>query len=357
MNNRWKEVFIIIFKKKRDFTISESGTDTVEQVLLGGVNQSILIQAENLDNPVLLFVHGGPCMPVPGVVSRGQDYAIAISTSELIKHFVVVFWDQRAAGKSFHKSIPADSIRVEQYIKDGIELIDILRKRFARDRIFLAGHSWGTVISLSIAANHPEKLHAYVGISQIINWQENDLFCYNWLTEKAETANDTKTLQRLEKLGKPPYVDNVKQWIDFRNVLMKYKSMIYESDTVKHPGLLAGVKIFLNAADYSLLDLYHTFRSAYNLTYTQDLIEDFAKIDFKDINKLNVPVFFLHGKHDLHLDGNPVIAFVENLDAPYGKEFVWYEKSSHMFHPDDTKEMENYLIKTVRDVKMPVSQV
>lgn len=80
--------------KMRDFSIIDTGIDSVEEVTLGTVKQSILIQAYNPTNPVLLFVHGGPCMPIPGVVSRGQDYAIAITTKELVKHFVVVFWDQ-----------------------------------------------------------------------------------------------------------------------------------------------------------------------------------------------------------------------------------------------------------------------
>jgi hypothetical protein len=60
-----------ILRRKRDFFIPASGIDVVEVVRLGGVDQSILIQAVDVMKPVLLFVHGGPCMPVPGVVSRG----------------------------------------------------------------------------------------------------------------------------------------------------------------------------------------------------------------------------------------------------------------------------------------------
>src|ERR1700730_12307496 len=101
------------FRNKRDFSIGENGSDSVEKILLGGTEQAVLIQAENPTNPVLLFVHGGPCMPVPGVVSRGQDYAVSIATRELVKHFVVVFYDQRGNGKSFDKSTPAQSYRVE----------------------------------------------------------------------------------------------------------------------------------------------------------------------------------------------------------------------------------------------------
>jgi pimeloyl-ACP methyl ester carboxylesterase len=293
--------------------------------------------------PVLLFVHGGPCMPVPGVVSRGQDYAVATMTKELVKHFVVVFWDQRGAGKSYQKSAPPETFRVEQFIQDCVELINLLTKRFHQDKVYLAGHSWGSIIGLTVASRAPEKLHGYVGISQILNWPNNDTLCYQWLRTKAENAKDQKTLKKLDELGPPPYLE-LKKWTDFRRPLIKYNSMIYNSDTVKHPGMLASFMIFLISTEYSLKDIFHSFYSSYNLTYTQDLIEDFSKINLDTLKRIEIPIAFLHGAHDFHVDGHPVEKFYQELDAPFGKEMVWYERSSHMFHPEDAREIEEFLI-------------
>jgi pimeloyl-ACP methyl ester carboxylesterase len=332
-----------LLKRKKDFVIPETGLDSVEKVVLGGVEQTVLFQAVDPTKPILLFVHGGPAMPVPGVVSRGQDYAVAIATKELVQHFVVVFWDQRGAGKSYHHSIPSESMRVEQYISDCKELIDYLRTRFDKQKIYLAGHSWGTIIGLSIANRFPNTLHAYVGISQIINWAENDRFCYDWLKAEAEKVNDKKTLKKLKEMGTPPFL-KIKQWMEFRKPLMKYKSMIYESETVKHPGMKAAFNIFWSSSEYSIIDIFNTFSKAYKLTYTQSLIDDFAQIDFYPINRIEIPVYFLHGKHDVHLSGQPVKVFVENLEAPQGKKLIWYEKSSHMFHPDDARAIETFFI-------------
>jgi pimeloyl-ACP methyl ester carboxylesterase len=340
------------FRNKRDFSIGENGIDSVEKILLGGTEQAVLIQAENPTNPVLLFVHGGPCMPVPGVVSRGQDYAVSIATRELVKHFVVVFYDQRGNGKSFDKSTPAQSYRVEQFISDCNELIDVLRDRFQQEKILLAGHSWGTVIGLTVASRFPEKLHAYVGISQILNWSENDMLSYEWVKRKAEEANDQKTLDKLASLGRSPFL-KAKQWTEFRRPLLKYNSMIYQSDTVKHPGMIGGLKLFVNSSQYSLKDIFNNFYHAYQLTYTQSLIEDFAKIELNFLKKLDLPVFFLHGKQDVHVDGKPVEKFVEQLDAPFGKQMVWYQNSGHMFHPEDAKQIEQYIIETVKAKTTP----
>lgn len=333
-----------LFFKKRDFVIPATGIDSLEKVNLGGVDQSILIQAMNPDKPILLFLHGGPCMPVPGVVSRGQDYAIATTTKKLVENFVLVLWDQRGAGKSYHKTIPAESMRVEQFISDCHDLVDYLRDKFIQEKIFLAGHSWGTIIGLSVASRYPDKLHAYIGISQIMNWTENDQLCYDWVKEKAEFASDNKTLKKLTELGKPPYDKSVKKFKDFRGPLMKYKSMIYESETVKHPGMLGGLRLFLHSPDYSLKDMFNTFYSAYHLTYTLALIEDLAEVNLHAIKRIDVPVYFLHGKHDFHVDGRTVAGFFEKVEAPRGKEMIWYENSSHMLHPEDAKKVEEFMI-------------
>lgn len=332
-----------VFGRRRDFVVPATGLDCVEVVMLGGVDQSILIQAEDVTKPVLLFVHGGPCMPVPGVVSRGQDYAVSTMTKELVKHFVVVFWDQRGAGKSYQKSASPESFRVEQFLQDCIELINLLTTRFQQEKLYLAAHSWGTILGLTVASRIPEKLHGYVGISQILNWSENDILCYQWLKSKAEKAKDQKTLKKLNELGLPPYLE-LKKWLDFRRPLIKYNSMIYTSDTVKHPGMLSAFMIFLNSSDYSLKDIFHSFYSSYNLTYTQNFIEDFAKINLDTLKRIEIPVAFLHGVHDFHVEGRPVEKFYQELDAPLGKEMKWYEKSSHMFHPDDAREIEKFLI-------------
>ena len=334
---------MVLLFKKREFRIATSGIDSVEKVRLGGVEQTVLIQAENPTKPVLLFIHGGPCMPVPGVVSRGQDYAVSTTTKELVKHFVVVFYDQRGAGKSYDKNTPAESMRVEQYITDCNELVDVLRSRFNQEKIYVAAHSWGSIIGLNMALRYPEKLHAYFGISQILNWTNNDKLCYDWVVNKAKQANDQKTLKKLYELGQPPYL-KVKQWTEFRRPLIKYNSMVYKSETVKHPGMIGGLKQFFTSSEYSLMDIFHSFYSAYNLTYTQELIEDFAKINLNQLQKVETRIAFLHGTKDAHVEGKPVETFFNNLEAPLGKDMVWYENSSHMFHPEDARKIEKYII-------------
>lgn len=340
-----------LFSMKKDFTIPAGGISEIATVVLGGVPQSVLIQAEKRDNPVLLIVHGGPSMPFPGVGNRSRDYAVATTTKELVKHFVLVFYDQRGTGKSYSPDIPKSSINMEQFISDAEELVDYLRERFHQDKIALAGYSWGSVIGLALASRIPGKLHVYFGLSQIVNWAENDRLNREWAMGEARRRNDRKALRELEELGEPPYVESFKQWGVLRKYLNKYKAMIYTDKDVKHPGMIGGVGILFKSPDYSLKDIFHTFYSGFMLSYTQQMIEDFARIDFvKSAPRLDIPVYFIHGKKDVHVFGEPVRHYVEQLDASRGKRMIWVDKSSHMFHPDDAREIEKIMIEEIHRV-------
>jgi pimeloyl-ACP methyl ester carboxylesterase len=111
---------------KRDFIIPKEGIDIVESIVIGKIKQTILIQSYDSSNPVMLFIHGGPSMPLPGVSSRGKDYTIVSNIKELVKHYTVVFWDQRGTGKSYHEDIPQNTMSFEQFLQDANEMVDYL---------------------------------------------------------------------------------------------------------------------------------------------------------------------------------------------------------------------------------------
>jgi len=269
-----------IFSKGKDFNVSDSGISTVEMIEINGIRQAILIQAERVDNPVLLFFHGGPGMPVPGVSSRSRDYTVATTTKELVKHYVLVFWDQRGTGKSYHPDIPKESMNLKQFVSDAEGVVDYLRKHFNRDKILIAGHSWGSIIGLSLASRIPDKLYSYVGISQIVNWPENDRLSREWALTKARRTRNKKAIKALTQLGEPPYRQSFEQWGVLRKWLMKFNSMIYTDNTVKHPGMKRVILDMLRSPDYSLGDIYNTFYKGFRLSYTQQMIEDFSTVDF-----------------------------------------------------------------------------
>ena len=68
------------------------GIEELKPVKIGGVDQWLHIRGRNRNNPVLLYLHGGPGAPNIGFFDAIQrpweDY------------FTVVQWDQRQTGKS-----------------------------------------------------------------------------------------------------------------------------------------------------------------------------------------------------------------------------------------------------------------
>ena len=137
------------------------GIDRLEQVELGGVRQWISIRAADPHAPVLLFLHGGP-----GSANLAK---LRLQVPQLEKHFVVVTWDQRGAGKSASLGFDYSTLSIEQMVSDAHELVTYLKTRFGVEKIYLMGFSWGTVIGLSLADRYPQDFYAYIAVSQIVD--------------------------------------------------------------------------------------------------------------------------------------------------------------------------------------------
>ena len=337
--------------KKVDFNISEQGINSIEKIMIGGVQQNILIQTEKPGSPVLLFVHGGPSMPVPGVSNRGTDYALVTTTKELIKHFTVVFWDQRGTGKSFSKNIPKETMNLKQFISDAKDVTDYLMERFNQNKIHLAAHSWGSIIALNLAYQFPERYYSYTGFSQITNWVENDKLSYKWLLNQAKKTNNKKALRELLDVGEPPYTKDFKQWSVIRKWQLKNKTMFYDAGDKQSASFISCLKIMLNSPDYSLKDIYNSLVRGFKLSYSEELLHDLNTFDFfTEVPTLQIPVMFIYGSKEKHVLPELFIRYYEKLDAPKGKTLYWSDKSSHVFHLNDAKENEQRLIQYLQGV-------
>lgn len=323
--------------------VSPNGLSAVETLTLGGVRQSILIQAADLTKPVLLVLHGGPAMPFPGVGCRMVDYTACLTTHELMKEYILVFWDQRGIGKSNGPDAQRAPFNREQLVTDCLELIDVLRDRFAQDKIYLAASSWGTLLGIEAAARHPEKLHAYIALSQIVNWAESDKLLCDWALRQAHAQGNRKAIRELTRIGAPPYLDE-KTWPILRNWAVKLGGYAYESATVKGPRLSTAFQTMLTSPDYTLRELLR-FPKSFLRCYNREMIAEFARIDIPAaVSRLQVPVLFIHGRHDQVVHPQLTEAFYDHLQAPEGKAWVWLDNSAHFYHPDDARLVEKLLL-------------
>jgi hypothetical protein len=116
--------------RRNNIKTSANGYCFVETMTIGGFKQSILVQTYNKSKPILLVIHGGPGMPFPGVSCRDVENVSQFTTSKLLENFILIYWDQRATGKSYNGEISKDSMNIKQYILDAGELVDRLREKF-----------------------------------------------------------------------------------------------------------------------------------------------------------------------------------------------------------------------------------
>ena len=84
------------------------------------------------------MLHGGP--------GTGQIGFIRPFQQELEKHFVVVQWDQRGAGLSYSKKIPPQSMNINQFVHDTIEVTQHILKQLNKKQLYLVAHSWGRLL-------------------------------------------------------------------------------------------------------------------------------------------------------------------------------------------------------------------
>jgi pimeloyl-ACP methyl ester carboxylesterase len=295
---------------------SPDGIDSLEKIRLGGVDQWILIRGWNRDNPVLLLMHGGPgfpCMPFAHV------------TSELEKHFVVVHWDQRGAGKSYASSIPTSSMNMKQFVADTLQLTDVLRARFNQPRILLAAHSWGSMIAALAVAQAPERFSAYVAVSQAANAPESERLMYRWALDKATEKGNEKALSDLKQIGTPPY-ERFADYNKMTNWIGRFSGEEHRPITRWRFVLLAFESPFYSWADLVRIPLGARF------SFSRLWREAFYQTDlFKQAPRLDVPVFFFLGRHDHTATASATMAerYFKALDAPRGKRLTWFENSGH----------------------------
>jgi len=282
---------------------------------LNGRKQWISLRGWDKNAPVLLFLAGGP--------GGTQMAAVRHELAELEKHFVVVNWDQPGSGKSYYAE-KTKNITPETYIQDGHALTEYLKERFSQEKIYLVGESWGSALGIFLVDKYPESYHALIGTGQMVDFAETERMDYEKAMEIAQSKGDTAFMEKLTANGKPPYYGKDVTWKSalYLNYLSAYMA---GSPEIHNPGYNTLRDIC--SSEYGLLDKINFFRgivNTYNHVYQQLYTIDMRK----DYTKLDVPVYFFLGRHDVNAPTVLVEEYAQVLDAP-DKGIIWFEHSGH----------------------------
>jgi pimeloyl-ACP methyl ester carboxylesterase len=289
-------------------------------VQLGGDPHAVMIRAADPDDPVLLYLSGGP----------GQsDLALARSLSSgWVDDVLFVGFDQRGNGKSYPAIDPIEEMTLARAVDDVIELAEYLRDRFDEERIYLMGESWGSILGVLAVQRRPDLFHAWIGSGQMVDVVETDQRIYDDLVALAQRTGDGGLADTLKRMGVPPYRDM--PWSNAR-LLFLYE-LLYPpftpSEGYRERGRGAGLDPFgMLGSEYTLVEkagvlrgLIDTFEALYPQLYGLDLRTAVPSLD--------VPVWILDGAAEL--DGRRALAreWYERLEAP-SKRLVTLENAAH----------------------------
>ncbi|WP_311775681.1 alpha/beta fold hydrolase [Enterococcus gilvus] len=293
----------------------ENSIAELRKVQLNGRKEWVSIRGENRNKPLLLFLAGGP--------GGSQLAATRYELAELEKDFVVVNWEQPGSGKSY-SAIPKKQLTPEIYVQDGTALVRSLLKEFRQEKVYLVGESWGSALGIFMAKEQPELYHAFMGTGQMVAFEETEKIDYALAMKLAKENGDQKVVDSLVKNGQPPYYG--KSVTTKSAVYLNYLSQrMARNPEIQNPGFQTIRD--LSAKEYGILDkvnylrgILQTFNQVYPQLYEIDLRKDYAKLD--------IPVYFLLGKHDLNAPRSLAEDYYDKLAAPE-KEIIWFEHSGH----------------------------
>ena len=198
--------------------IPENAISTIATIPIGGIQQSMIIRGEDAAKPVLLVLHGGPGSP--GFILMKN------AGLNLEQEFVVVHWDQRGAGKSYFDDIPVESMTVTQMISDAVEVTEYLRTRFKKDKIYVMGHSWGSLLGSLLVHRHPQHFYSYIGIGQVSRPYHSERLSLEFVRAAAQEAGNESDIFDLNTLTLPDSLDDVQTWMEYsfyqRDFVNKY---------------------------------------------------------------------------------------------------------------------------------------
>jgi len=296
----------------------ENAVASLETVRLGGVDQWILIRGHDVGNPVLIFLHGGPGSP-------GIPYA-RYAMGGLERHFTVVTWDQRGCGKSYYPGFDASTITMGRMLADTRELIQKMRQRFGKEKVYLMGISWGSILGAYTARDHPELLHAFIGIGQPVNMERAVQIAHQAALDEATARNNQEAIDSLSVMQIDPVDWNELGELSYWLELFGFGDL---HDLSLYPVVIDSMRA---APEYTTQNLANddAWRAMYDRSpllsdetwlYTLDL--------FNQLPRLEVPVYFMAGRYDYKTPSSLVAEYENALQAP-AKEVYFFERSAHM---------------------------
>jgi pimeloyl-ACP methyl ester carboxylesterase len=293
------------------------GINEAGYIKIGGIDQWVQIRGEDRNNPVLLYLNGGPGFTTIGGTYWYRDWE---------RYYTMVMWDQRGEGKTFDRSGASvrDTMTISSFTRDGIELAEYLTRHLHKNRIILLGHSWGSMLGVHIVLARPDLFAVYVGTGQLVSEKQMAQYSYPLLVARAHSLGNTLAEQQLLAAGPPPYPPDVRKWIPLETWAQALDPPSLEESRPSPSQIWLIARGFFGphemapgvtpAVQFSMSTLW------------PDMIQD----DLTSLGlRFEVPVVFIQGTEDITTVTALAKRYFDRIDAPT-KRFITLAGAGHL---------------------------
>ena len=311
----------------------DGGINEARYIDVNGTKQWISIYGENKDNPVLLYLHGGP-----GSSTSAYDYAFTRKWADI---YTVVTWDQRNCGKSYDESQNNVALTYELMLNDGKLVTEYILNYLGKEQLTLLGHSWGTYLGGNLALLYPEYYDCYIGTGQMVDMHQNELAFYE--IAKCWVGNDPEGLELLEKLSPDRFTE---EHFYSRNLLMQkygYDMMVDGMD-------YNIVTTIIFNPYYSLTDWVDFLQVDYSVYMNFLMSDEFEKFSLIDKLEYKVPYYNINGDRDYQTNYEQAQDYFDEITAPYKKIYIM-KNTTHGLLESKSEEFSELLHDIAREQK------
>jgi pimeloyl-ACP methyl ester carboxylesterase len=281
-------------------------------VRIGGIEQWITVKGKDDNNPVVLFLHGGPG-------DAWSPYARAMF-GEWEKDFTLVQWDQRGAGRTYGKTGPsiAPTMTIARMVQDGIEVAEYLTRRFNKKKIIIVGGSWGSILGIYMAHTQPDLFYAYLGLALLVNMRKGQAASFTRVLELAHGWHDREAITELTKIGPPPWhSDTVSSWHVYRKWERAYQAKLATAPPASEK-ISSEYASPSERAEYAAADDF-SFEHFFGLTMSGPL----EHVDLTALGThFGIPIFIIQGQDDLMALPGLAKAYFDSITAPYKRFYL-----------------------------------
>lgn len=311
-------VFIIFFVRSTN-TIRQFDNDrsVSEKVFLdiNGSKNGMIIRGKNIDNPVLLFISGGPGVP--------EYWMNEYYNNDIENYYTVCWWDYYGEGLSYSSSIKPEEITMDRLENDAAEITEYLKKRFSKEKVYLMAHSAGTKLGLRLAQKRDDLYYCYYSMGQIVdNGNDRYMYGYNFMKDIFNQNNDKKSLDYMNSLVT---IDEEKNAVpkDPKSIASSWENVLLSAGCATTRNMRSDAKeIFypqMMSHCYTFSEKINYWRGKLLCVKSPYMDEKIPLYNEKDAK---IPIYFINGYYDYTCPTPLVQKLYQNINAPKKEIFI-----------------------------------